>query len=963
MQRTLGIKRRSVAFALIINVVALLSASSAFAAPATVRGKVLDKEAGTGLPFVSVLLERDSLPGVGTQTDLDGAFEVTGVEPGAYRLRISMVGYATYRVDSMVVQSAEVRDLATISLTPEVLTGDSVVVTTTLQKNNDVTLLKEREKAAAVSDAITAETISRSASGNAAEAVEKMTGASVVDGKYVYVRGLGDRYTNTMLNGSVLPSSDPDRNTVSMDVLPSKFLESIVAVKTFTPDQPGNFTGGSVNIRTTTFPEKLGITYSNSASYNSQVTGNQVLSYAGGGTDWLAIDDGTRDVPDPLTDPNVKVPDIGSTYGNKDLAHELDRLSKSFNSIMTPTSRRAPVNQNHALSLGNHTTLFGKPLGYFASTSYNRSFSSYTDGVTAQYVLSGNVATQNELTTQYRFSDSRGSEEVLWGGLAHLSFKPSEQHRFRANYIYNQSGESSARYQMGVYSDYFAPGTFYETRVLRFVERNLQSAELGGEHNLKGLANATVDWTSSLARSTQDEPDLRFFTNDFTPIVRAGVPDTIYQISPSNYPVPSRYYRDLTEDAWDSYVNMSLPFKQWSGLKSTFKMGGAFGHKTREFHERRYDYYQASIRYDGNGDAFFDDENTGIIDSTSSYYTFGNYIVDATQTAGNYDGTQDIYATYGMVDMPLTSRLRLITGLRFEATRLNVISRDTTKPEGSLSTDDILPSVNLVYGLTASMNARLAYSRTLARPTFRELAPYASFDFIGDYIFIGNPGLQRTLIDNYDLRWEYFTRPGEVLAVSGFYKDFENPIERAIVSNNNQAQFQNVDRARVVGLEFEWRTRLDLFLSMLNNFQMGGNLTLIDSKVRIPEKELIPLRSLDPNAPDERPLQGQSPYVLNMDIGYTNRTLGTSINAFYNVFGERLSTVSLGGTPNVYEEPRTVVDASVSQKLWRGWSFKASVKNLLDSPVRKAHTYKDMDYVVEEHKLGRAYAFGLSYSL
>jgi TonB-dependent receptor len=353
----------------------------------------------------------------------------------------------------------------------------------------------------------------------------------------------------------------------------------------------------------------------------------------------------------------------------------------------------------------------------------------------------------------------------------------------------------------------------------------------------------------------------------------------------------------------------------------------------------------------------------GIVDSTNGRYRFGNYVVDASQMSDNYDGDQDITAVYGMIDVPLVARLRFIGGARFEVTRLNVASQDPAKQKGEVANDDWLPSVNLVYELGSSMNLRAAYGKTVARPTFRELAPFASFDFIGDFIFVGNPNLKRTLIDNYDLRWEWFARPGEIFAVSGFYKRFQNPIERAIVSNNNQGQFQNVDAATVYGAEFEVRKQLDQIAAFLQHFQAGGNLALVQSRVDIPAKEMATIRQLDPNASGKRELQGQSPYVLNVDVVYDNAKTGTMASLYYNIFGERLTEVSLGGTPNIYEQPRGVLDFTLSQRLLKGITLKAAAKNLLDSEVRKVHHFKNIDYVSRRHTLGRTFSLGLTYSV
>ena len=269
-----------------------------------------------------------------------------------------------------------------------------------------------------------------------------------------------------------------------------------------------------------------------------------------------------------------------------------------------------------------------------------------------------------------------------------------------------------------------------------------------------------------------------------------------------------------------------------------------------------------------------------------------------------------------MVELPLTRRLKIIGGARFEATRMEVVSQDSTQDVGRLDNDDVLPSLNVVYQLQDNMNLRAAATRTLARPTFREIAPFESFAFINGSFFIGNPGLERTLITNYDLRWEWFVRPGEILAVSGFYKDLQNPIERTILGGTNgQIQFQNVDEATVLGAEVELRKQLGTLVRPLRHFALGLNASFTHSTIRVPETELVVRRAIDPDAPDTRRLQGQSPFLVNADLAYENFESGTTASLFYNVFASRLSSVSKGGTPDVYERPSPQLDFTFSQRI------------------------------------------------
>ncbi|MEX0821218.1 MAG: TonB-dependent receptor, partial [Rhodothermales bacterium] len=560
-------------------------------------------------------------------------------------------------------------------------------------------------------------------------------------------------------------------------------------------------------------------------------------------------------------------------------------------------------------------------------------------------------------------------DEVLWGALVNANYRPHPMHEFGFNYIRNKSGESAARYQSGPFPRDLSSDAVYQTRTLQYVARTLDSYQARGEHLFFGNRGLRLEWTGTLSTTSQDEPDLRFFTNNYTLLERGGAIDTIYAIRPSIYPVPTRYFRTMEEDAGSASVSAELPFRQWAGRPSVFKVGGSLERKDRTFRERRFEFRQDKLRYTGDEHAFFDEEHVGILEheSTERFFRFGNYVTDATQPSSNYDGDVDVVAFYGMVDLPISRRLRAVGGLRVETTDMHAYSVDESLDEGEIETVDVLPSMNLVYELQNDMNVRLAYGRTLARPTLREIAPYASFNFVGDYIFIGNTDLDRTLIDNYDLRWEWFVRPGEIVAVSGFYKHFRNPIERAFnptaAASNPNIEFQNVDNAQVYGVEIEARKRLTGIAAFLDPFQIGANASLVRSEVDIQDGELELIQALRPDAPSTRSLQGQSPYTINLNLSYDHTGRGTTASVYYNVFGPRLDRVAVGGTPNIFEQPRHVVDLTFRQRLLFDFSLKASVKNLLDERTVFAHTFKGRQFVAEEFGYGRSFSLGLSYDL
>lgn len=922
-------------------------------------GRIVDKQTGEPLIGVTVMIGQT---GKGTSSDLDGTYFIDDIPSGIYSVTFHMLGYAKTIVDSVEIPISKIARLD-ITMTSQDYRVDDIIVTAEIIKNTESALLKQRQKSNSISDAVSAEVISRSGSGTAAEAMMMVTGASVVEGKYIYIRGVGDRYSNTTLNGAELPSADPDKKAFHFDLLPGGLLENIVTVKSFTPDRPGDFSGGLVDISTRSYPESLILRISSSSSYLKGTTGNsRFITYSGGNTDWLGMDDGTRDLPDELTDPNIKVPDIGTAYRDTASAYELQRLSRAFNNTMAPKNRRPLIDRNFALSFGNKSRFLGCPLGYLIGFSYDRNFTFYDNGKVERWTLATSSSQTDSLSNFYKLSDKQGSDQVLWGGLSTVSLKPHPHHEISANYLYTQSGESMARYLNGSLPENLADATF-ETRVLKYSERNVRSLQFQGRHNFRFLGGTQLEWLISSVKNSQDEPDLRFFSDHYYIEDYGTYSDTIYSIvSYGGYKLPQRLYRNMDEKGNSFEFKFNVPFKQWAGLASNLKFGYLMGDKKRAHRERVFEYHNrnSAYAYNNNPEEYFSNDYVGIVDSTGGRYTFANYIVDASERRSNYDGKQKIRSSFFMVELPLTRKLRMVSGLRSENTKMDVVTLDPSLKPGRLRNEDWLGSANFIYQINDKTNIRAAYGRTLARPTFRELAPYPSYEFAADYFFIGNAELKRTLIDNYDLRYEWFFGPGEIIAASYFQKYFKNPIERAILSQNGEIQFQNVDKGRLNGIEIEARIKLDKLSNLTRDFQFGGNVSFVKSRVEIPDDEMTGILAGDSTASHYRPLWGQADYGISLDLAYDNTGLGLVANLNYNVNGKRLSDVSLGATPDIYEQPFQLLNLNLDKKLIYGLNLKLGFKNILDSKFHKTYSFKGDEYTHIEYKKGRAYSLGLS---
>ncbi|MBN1970075.1 MAG: TonB-dependent receptor [Candidatus Delongbacteria bacterium] len=938
----------------------LMSTITLFSAEkAILKGLVVDAETGEAMPGVNITIENSKF---GAETDLDGFYYITGMGYGLHNVKAQMIGYGD-KIYTGVNLTDKVTTL-NIKMNQKTLELEEVVLIARAENNNETALLSKRQRAIQISDAISTDAISNLGINNAAGAMSKVTGVTVENGKYIYVRGLGERYTQTHLNGVELPKSDPDRNAFQMDLFSSNILDNITTLKTFTPDKPGNFSGGIVDINTKSYPDQTVFKFSAGSSYNSNLK-DKIIGYKGSDTDWLGFDDGKRDIPSSLK--NGEIPSKAEAPFDYQKATTLSKLSKDFNNQMSTENISTPMNQSYSLTYGDSWKKDDVTIGFVGGLNYSRNAKYYDNGELKNWQLTG--GTSSELVNNYSFNENYGSDAVQLGAIMQFSAKVDKNNEFGTNVIFSKIGESSARFIDGHYYDGNMDDTdIYETRVLKYSDRQLISSQVTGEHFFPGFGETRLSWNGSYAISTNDEPDMRTFSDHYS-LNDDG--EKVYRVSPSLYTEPSRYYRNMEEGSYNFDLKYVIPFNQWYGMRSVLKIGAGTNVKDRNFDERIFRYTNlnySSYSYNGDPEEYFS-QNVGIMDSlvigNFKKYIMSNVIIDASEDRANYEGYNNNYSGFIMADLPIFTNLRFVGGARYETTEMEV-ETDDERPEykgGKITKQDILPSANLIYSLQENMNLRTSYGRTLARPTLREMAPFSSFDYVGGYFFTGNQDLKRTTIDNYDLRFEWFTNPGEIVAISGFYKNFKNPIERVILNNNGEIQPQNVDEAITYGFEIELRKKLDFISEAISDFSITSNYTYIQSRVDIPEEELLAIRAYNPDAKDYRELQGQSPYIVNVGLSYDNLYLGTSSTLSFNIFGERLSEVSEGATPNIYEQPRPELNFSISQRLFDNYQLKFSARNITDEAIEKVQHFKGKDYIQSSHKDGRSFSLSFGYNL
>lgn len=883
-----------------------------------ISGRVTEAEKGDVLIGATAVLMNTSL---GAAVDIDGNYLIRNVPAGTYSIRFSLLGYTTKTVNNVAVEAGKTIKIDVI-LQEEALQGEEVVVEATAIMSAESAVLQQQRKAAAIGDGIAAEQIKRTPDATTGDALRRVTGVSIVDNKFVYVRGTSERYNNTLLNGSQLPSTETDRKAYAFDMLPSNLLENTVISKSFTPNMPGNFSGGLVQINTIDFPEQLTIRMSASGSYNSRATMADFKTYAGGKWDFLGIDDGTRELPGTVN--GVKV--NSSNYSRSDL----QAIGRSFRNNWAVTDRTAAPNSSYMISLGNAQQVLGNTLGYVGAFSYRNGFdrvevvrNDYNFDGTPQFEYRG---------TEYRFS-------TLWGGLLNLTYKLGDFHKISAKNLYSRTAEDEVVELLGTNYDYSAD---QKNTGLRFVSRLSYSSQVLGDHAFPRLAGLQWNWRASYGKARRDEPDYR----------RVGYQREIGNVSDpyvanlSFVPNPAsggRFFATLDDDNREFASDFTVPV-----ANAKVKFGGLINHSDRSFAARTFA-FKTTAQTDFR--LLYSDLSTLFVPDNIGARGFE--IDETTNRSDQYDARQQLTASYLMVDAPFTvggRSLRLIAGARIEdnSQKLNSFDLQDRAVRVDLSKTDLLPSVNLTYTISPASNVRAAFSQTVARPEFRELAPFAFYDFSTVSVVYGNPSLRRTLVRNFDLRLETFPNIGEMLSASIFYKHFTDAIEEVIVPTTELTRsFGNADRARNYGFELEMRKSLAFIGAAFSDLSFTGNYSWIQSRVDLKG-------STTAIAKNNRRLQGQSPYMINLGLQYSRAN--TSVNLLYNRFGKRIAQVGSLYDDDILELPRDLLDLTLAQNFGQRYELKLTARDILG----QEQEFTQNERKVKGNLKGTTYSLGLA---
>lgn len=922
----------------------LLIGAQAFAG-GKISGTVTEGTSAETLIGVTVsLFQKDKTePKSATITDIDGNFSFEA-EAGAYEIEIKYVGYQARKITDILVTDGNTTTVPVNMSERKDTQLDEVVIQGSLKKESVNALYTMQKNAIAVSDGISADVIKRSPDRSTSDVLKRISGTTIVDNKFVIVRGLSDRYNTALVDDAPLPSTEPNRKAFSFDIIPANMIDNIIITKSGTPDLPGDFAGGVINILTKEVPEENFNNISIGTGMNTASTFKTFKSGYRSPTDFLGFDNGKRQLH----------PEFPTTKGIQSIENsknpELNSIPylKALNNDYTVKEHAALPTLNLQASLGRLYNLKGNSrFGITAAVTYNHSEN-----------IKPNVLRQYD---NYNYTDNVYNYSTNVGALLNLGYYVGKS-KFNLKTFYNRTFDDNYLDREGYNNSNTADIKYY---AYDLIQKSLFKTSLDGTHQI-GNKEAKIDWLLSYNYVANNQPDQRkvAYTRD------AGT-DNAYQaqlasIGKSN----NRLFSDMGESVLNGAVNFTQPLKLFK--KTRLKLG-AFG----QYRSRNFDNRYLGMQIDENkaGANLIEQRSVGslfandVIDN--GYYT----IQDQTLPGDHYETTARTMGGYVMMDNKITEKFRAVWGARLES--YHVLLNTIEKTEADKTWTDILPSLNLTYALNEQSNLRASYFGSLARPEFRELTNLGYYDYDLSATINGNPDLTRTSINNFDLKYEWFLGKGEVFSASVFYKNFNNTLENEVNVQNSSYDIttKNYKDAYTAGIEMEIRKNLGFIApsSFLKNVNFYTNIAYIHSEV----KDSFVVLDVQHT---KRALAGQAPFTVNSSLSYAVMNGKLSFNLLYNRIGQRLYLVGGDRLGLVYEKPRNILDFQASFAVTKRSEFRLNVKDLINNSAlfyfdqnsddkftgtgfstdgKNIDPTKDM--ILQQYKPGRTISFTYSY--
>ncbi|MEW6683777.1 MAG: TonB-dependent receptor [Nitrospirota bacterium] len=897
----------------------------------TVSGRVVSTETGAPVSGARVFASGTDRQ---TQTNADGGFTL-GLPVGVYALSVIHPQFSTQTLNDVHV-AADQAATFDVELTPSGVELQEFVVTAPYIEGSVAAVAEQQRESFSVTEVLGADQMEAAGDSDAADALQRVTGLTVEGGKFVHVRGLPERYTKTLWNGSELPSPDPNRRVVPLDLFPTDSLKSVEVQKTYSPDLPGSFGGGLMQLETRGVPDERFLNVSLSTGYNSEATFKDGLTYRGGGLDWLGIDDGTRALPSSVeaaVSGNRELAPISISNPNGFTDEELEALGEAFPNIYRVDEYTVMPDAGLSVAGGNRFYLGRSRLGFLGSLAWNREWEQRI-GPENTYGLSGTT-----LVPVDQYNVTRSLMEVTLSGTLTLAAQLGEHHSLTSNTFLIRKTTDMARLQTGLRGE--NDDTVRES-TLEWVERQLLTQQLVGSHAFPMFHDLLVDWRAMFSQGKRYSPDRRFYRY----IEQSG--QFVFEESSL-----ARRYDELNDDILNLALDLSLPLGTEDRLFALLKAGAARSSADRKSEIQTFQFLweQGSIPLD-----IATEPNPEDIFNAENIRSDGFVLDDLTGANDDYEGTEDVDAVYLMADTRVYNTVRVTGGVRSEQASLNVrtfqaAGSSQNEVKSVLETSDVLPAATATWFLTPTMQLRLGYGATVSRPDLKELSPASYNDPETGDTYVGQPNLEETTISGLDLRWEWYPSGTESLTFGTFWKDFTNPIETVKIPGFNAPRsFQNADEAINMGIELGYRMGLGSLGRSWEAFFVAGNAAWIDSEVTLAD-------TLFTNTNKTRPLQGQAPYVFNLALGFDG--VSTDATILFNVVGERISEVGIQGQPDVMEQPAPELDVVFSQRLTRSFKYKLSAKNLLNPEVK----FLQDDQILRSYRKGFEIAFSIGWDL
>ena len=957
---------------ILLFLLALLVNLQLFSQTGTLTGVVTD--AATNEPLLGALVGVEGMPKK-KQTDFENSKYVWILQPGTYTITCTYSAYKDFKIEGVQVKAGEITTL-NIQMeevdAKELSTFEVVYKVENFVPYDDAEIRQFQKKNPSSMDIVTIGTLRKMPVTTVSDALTKVSGASIQDNKFAIIRGMNDRYVSAFINGAPLPSSESDRKAISFDIFPSNLLDNIIIQKTGTPDMPGEFAGGIININTRSMPEINEQTLSLGIGYNNLTTGKAFHFYESGSkTDWLGFGNNARKMPDGVPSTAELATATATQRGE---------YAKLFLYDWSIKTKKALPNLSFQYTLAHADTVLGKAVGSVVALNYynNNSFSTFTR---REY-----EGTNTEVIDKDSLNDDNYSNTILGSVLGNFSLHLNDNHKIKLNNIFSINSEDRVTVREGAREMDQTEKQWEKASVRWFTQNKMYTGQVIGDHQLN--KKIKLGWNIGLSDVQRDIPNMRRMVYQKTSVAKndgnipyAAVIDPnnpraggIMFFATTKENIYSAKY-DLTISLGDKNLFVNDSSRKKANIKAEIKLGGLHQLRDRVFNARSIGFDKmkqgSSIKFDSEllwleEDVIFTEPYLGLMSDSAAPFNGGFNIKEATKTSDSYTASSFLNAGYLMGDLKFGKKFRATTGLRVESYLQQLNTEEFGEPV-TIDTVvmDLLPSLNLVYSFTPKTNLRAAYYRTVSRPEFRELAKFSFYDFITDFVISGNEKLQRSVIDNYDIRFETFPGDGQVFSVSGFYKNISNAIETASKPDEVRSiYYLNIDKVTNIGAELEYRIKLSSLFKgdsaeFLNNTTLMANFSYI--------KSVVATQDVIGATAEERPLQGQSPILINAGIFTVIPKTDINFNVSYNFVGTRLYLVGNVTEPDYWERPRHLMDVQLTKTFGKKLELKLNIRDIfmqnriLYQDLNANKVYDALDNTMVSNNNARTFSFQVNY--